>query len=279
MVYEFSRLSKHGGLITYIHNSCSYVKSDIEINSNLFKSSLIEVYPTSNKTVKYLIANLYRIPSDLLDETDRFIDEFTNLLTVIDSKSLRAYICGDYNLNLLKINSDTRCNTLFENLTSLGLLYRITLRESWCDSKTDMNFFNLQGYNMVYEFSRLSKYSGLITYIHNSCSYVKSDIEINSNLFESSLIEVYPTSNKTVKYLIANLYRIPSDLIDETDRFIDEFTNLLTVIDSKSLKAYICGDYNLNLLKIYSDTRCNTLFENLTSLGFIPTNYFAATHQ
>ena len=30
---------------------------------------------------------------------------------------------------------------------------------------------------------------------------------------------------------------MPSDLIDETDRFIDEFTNLLTVIDSKSLKA------------------------------------------
>ena len=90
MVYEFSRLSKRGGLITYIHNSCSYVKSDIEINSNFFESSLIEVYPTSNKTVKYLIGKLYRIPSDLIDETDRFIDEFTNLLTVIDSKSLKA---------------------------------------------------------------------------------------------------------------------------------------------------------------------------------------------
>ena len=61
-----------------------------------------------------------------------------------------------------------------------------TLQESWYDSKTDMNFFNLQGYNMVYEFSRLSKHGGLITYIHNSCSYVKSDIEINSNFFESS---------------------------------------------------------------------------------------------
>ena len=92
---------------------------------------------------------------------------------------------------------------------------------------------------MVYEYSRLSKYGSLITYIYNSCSYVKSDIEVNSNLFESSLIEVYPTSNKTVKYLIGNLYKIPSELIDETDRFIDEFTNLLTVINSNSLMAYI----------------------------------------
>ena len=100
MVYEYSRLSKHGRLITCIRNSCSYVKSDIEVNLNLFESSLIEVYPTLNKTVKYLIGNLYRIPSDLIDETDRFTDEFTNLLTVIDSKPLKAYICGDYNLTL-----------------------------------------------------------------------------------------------------------------------------------------------------------------------------------
>ena len=70
---KYNYPSKHGGLITYIHNSCSYVKSDIEINSNLFQSSLIKVYPTSNKTVKYLIGNLYRIRSDLIDETDRWI--------------------------------------------------------------------------------------------------------------------------------------------------------------------------------------------------------------
>ena len=76
------------------------------------------MYPISNKTVKY---------GDLIDETDRFIDEFTNLLTVIDSKSLKAYICGDYNLNLLKINSDTRFNMLFKNLTSLGFFPKITL--------------------------------------------------------------------------------------------------------------------------------------------------------
>ena len=34
---------------------------------------------------------------------------------------------GCYNLNLLKINSDTRCNTLLENLTSLVVIPKITL--------------------------------------------------------------------------------------------------------------------------------------------------------
>ena len=81
---------------------------------------------------------------------------------------------------------------------------------------------------------------------------------------------MYATSNKTVKYLIGNLYKISSDLINETDKFIDEVANLLTVINSKTLKTYICGYYNLNLLKINSDTKCSTLFGNLTSFGFIP---------
>ena len=116
-----------------------------------------------------------------------------------------------HKLSILNLNSQS-INAKFDQLklflaqaNTTNPISIITLQEAWCDSKTDMNFFNLQGYNMVYEFSRLSKHGGLITYIHNSCSYVKSDIKINSNLFESSLIEVYPTSNKTVKYLIGNL--------------------------------------------------------------------------
>ena len=80
---------------------------------------------------------------------------------------------------------------------------------------------------------------------------------------------MYELNSGQLPKVLCNFFR-KNNLIDETDRFIDEFTNLLTVIDSKSLKAYICRDYNLNFLKINSDTRCNTLFLNLTSLGFIP---------
>ena len=37
-------------------------------------------------------------------------------------------------------------------------------------NETEMNFFNLPNYTMVYDDSRLSKHGGLITYIHNSLS-------------------------------------------------------------------------------------------------------------
>ena len=47
----------------------------------------------------------------------------------------------------------------------------ITLQETWADNETEMNYFNLSNYKIVYDESCLSKHSGLITYIHDSFSF------------------------------------------------------------------------------------------------------------
>ena len=47
----------------------------------------------------------------------------------------------------------------------------ITLQETWADNETEMNFFNLPNYSMVYDDSRLSKHGGLVTYIHNTFTF------------------------------------------------------------------------------------------------------------
>ena len=41
----------------------------------------------------------------------------------------------------------------------------ITLQETWANNETEMNYFHLPNYTMVYDDSRLSKHGGLITYI------------------------------------------------------------------------------------------------------------------
>ena len=137
----------------------------------------------------------------LIDHIDPDNESEVNLLEHYryynDTDFIYTLTQSHHKLNILIFNSQS-INAKFDQLklflaqaNTTNLISIITLQEFWCDSKTDMNFFNLQGYIRVYEFSRLSKHGGLITYIHNSCSYVKSDIEINLNLFESSLIEVY----------------------------------------------------------------------------------------
>ena len=41
-------------------------------------------------------------------------------------------------------------------------------------------------------------------------------------------------------------------------------------MQEQHIKAYLCGDYNINLLKINSSLHCNRFFENIITLGFFP---------
>ena len=69
----------------------------------------------------------------------------------------------------------------------------ITLQEIWTDNETDMNFFNLRNYRMVYEDSCLSKHGGLVTYIHNTFSFERlSDYIYNQTLtvYESMFLKI-----------------------------------------------------------------------------------------
>ena len=71
MVYEDSRLSKHGGLVTYIHNTFSFERLSDYIynqNSTVYESKFIKIYKTSSNFTKNIIGNIYRRPSSTLDK-------------------------------------------------------------------------------------------------------------------------------------------------------------------------------------------------------------------
>ena len=149
----------------------------------------------------------------------------------------------------------------------------ITLQETWADNETEMNFFNLPNYTMVYDDSRLSKHGGLVTYIHNTFTFERLSDDIynqNSTVYESMFLKIHNKSSKFIKYIIGNIYRRPSSTIDELGQFIDEFTTVTQNLQEQHMKSYLCGDYNINLLKIDSSLHCNRFFENITTLGFFP---------
>ena len=149
----------------------------------------------------------------------------------------------------------------------------ITLQETWADNETEMNFFNLPNYTMVYDDSRLSKHGGLVTYIHNTFTFERLSDDIynqNSTVYESMFLKIHNKSSKFIKYIIGNIYRRPSSTIDELGQFIDEFTTVTQNLQEQHIKSYLCGDYNINLLKIDSSLHCNRFFENITTLGFFP---------
>ena len=130
MVYELdSRLSKHGGLVTYIHNTFSFerLSDDISIkNSTVYESMFLKIYKQSSEFTKYIIGNIYRRPSSTLDEVAQFIDEFTIVTQNLQEQHMKSYLCGDYNINILKIDSLLHYNRFFENITTLEFFPQIT---------------------------------------------------------------------------------------------------------------------------------------------------------
>ena len=138
-------------------------------------------------------------------------------------------------------------------------------------ANVDMKLFNLPDYAMLYDDSRLSKHGELITYVHDSFAVDRLDIEEyyqKSTVFESMILKNHKKNSVYKKYIIGNIYRHPSDSIDELSLFIQEFVPLLSELQTNPYKAYICGDFNINLLKINDSEHYNSFFENVTSTGF-----------
>ena len=52
--------------------------------------------------------------------------------------------------------------------------------------------------------------------------------------------------------------------------FIGEFSSFLRDVHSRYNKAYICGDMNINLLKINENPSYNLFYGNLTAHSFMP---------
>ena len=196
-------------------------------------------------------------------------EEFMGAHSQIDGK------LSILNLNCQCINSKFDKIKLFlEGINNNSMPFSvITLPETWADNETDMNFFNLPNYTMVYEDSCLSKHGGLVTYIHNTFSFERLSDNMynqNSTVYESIFLKIYKKSSKFTKYIIGNIYRRPSSTLDELAQFIDEFTTVTQNLQEQHIKSYLCGDYNINLLKIDSLLHYNRFFENITTLGFFP---------
>ena len=83
MLYDDSQICKHGGLITYVHDSFAVDrldKYDYHPNSTVFESMVLKIHKKANVYKKYIIGNIYRRSSDSIDELLLFNQELALLL-------------------------------------------------------------------------------------------------------------------------------------------------------------------------------------------------------
>ena len=133
------RISAHGGLIIYVHDDFAFK----ELNATLpiihtfmfFESLIVEVWRKSCEFQKYTIGNIYRLPLYTSDDLTKFIDEYKQLLYKLRLRSKTVFLCGDYNRDLLKIDSNEKFSTFMKTLLQSDFCLRLRFLQEFAKTR------------------------------------------------------------------------------------------------------------------------------------------------
>ena len=136
----------------------------------------------------------------------------------------------------------------------------ICLQECWLKDYDNVTMFNLAGYEMVYK----------TMYIHNEleCTTI-TDIDITSTGWEYLSVELCDRKPRSKKYTLCNVYKTPSEIVEDINNFTAEFAILLSHMKAIRHSSYVCGDYNIDLLKVKTiNIMVNTLMRSYHKASF-----------
>ena len=117
MFHTASNSSKGGTAIYASKNFDMIDRLEINSNSPEYESTWIEIKNKRSKNI--VIASIYRHPHNNFKD---FFEYLEKCLNVIAQENKELYICGDFNFDLLKIDSDHVTQHFFNLLCSFGLL-------------------------------------------------------------------------------------------------------------------------------------------------------------
>ena len=166
------------------------------------------------------------------------------------------------------------CRSLVAHINEIkeylyGLVVKIdviALSETWLiPNQHDLSDFNIDEYKM-YVMSRNNKHGGGV------CIYVREDLESEQigiiskqieNCYESIFVNIKLQSTRNVK--IGCIYRAPNT---DMELFNDEM--LATLEFFKNNNVYLCGDFNVDLLKYNEHQNSRNFINTMFSYGYYP---------
>ena len=117
----------HCGLVIYVHEQFKTTNITLDHESTTWDYLCIEISHFKSNSKKYVLCNIYRLPGMIVDEFQTFVDEFSLVLNSIRRLKHASFICGDFNVDLLKINSNKHYGSYFDRIIAQGFFPRITL--------------------------------------------------------------------------------------------------------------------------------------------------------
>ena len=157
--------------------------------------------------------NRLRHPTSAVPRTSGLSDVFDDLefRTILQNWNSELSILS---LNCQSINAKfNKLKMFIDYVNDKCPISFICIQESWGHEGIDMSYIYLPKYTMINQNRRLSAHGSLITYMHDfAYNELNNELPITSpsTLFESLFLEVWQKSFAKQKYIIGNVYRLPT---------------------------------------------------------------------
>ena len=131
--------------------------------------------------------------------------------------------------------------------------------------------FNLDDYELFSQPNQCCAHGGLIIYVHKqfSCN-VLTNVKANSSGWEYMCVQLSHNKPRSKKYILCNIYRRPNEIVEDINTFAMELSSFLVKVKNLNRPAYVCGDYNIDLLKVKINKHYCSYFDEIISNGFFP---------
>ena len=134
--------SGHGGLAIYIRDCYSFTPMVSISKSKVWEGCFVKISSEEMKK-ELVIGNIYRPPNNLRSDVETFIQEFSEVLQSINGSTNDIIMAGDFNIDLLKLNTDNPSLDFFNLCASQGFSPEITLPTRLTDTSATIidNYF------------------------------------------------------------------------------------------------------------------------------------------
>ena len=177
-----------------------------------------------------------------------------------------------FSLNIQSVNAKFDEFQLFVNKMNLtNPISVICLQECWLSAMDNVTMFNLDGYELFSQPNQCCAHGGLIIYVHKQfAATVLTNIKVQSSGWEYLCVQLSHQKPRSKQYILCNIYRTPNELVDDINTFTNELSSFLVKLKNLKHSAYLCGDYNIDLLKVKINKHYCNYFDDVVSNGFFP---------
>ena len=147
----------------------------------------------------------------------------------------------------------------------------ICIEESRISDESMLQLLQLDGYNSYHVNASSSSHGGVVTYVDNTYDVtIKAQVN-NSDIWDGLFLEIKHENIKN-KIIVGNIYKPPKDNNNSgnVNGIINELEPILSDLSNTNSEVLICGDYNINLLKINSGQHFSYFFDTMLTHSFFP---------